>query len=84
MNTYTFYEDPGHGWLAVDVTELQRLGIADRISRYSYLKGETAYLEEDCDFAVFARAKEAQGEAFTYRTVHQESTPIRSYKGYQS
>ena len=57
--TYTFYHDPGHGWLAVPVDELFNLGIAHLISRYSYLSknGKTAYLEEDCDAQIFMRHK---------------------------
>lgn len=80
--TYTFFEDPGHGWLAVSIEELKRLGIAAKISDYSYRKGEIAFLEEDCDFTTFAQAKEAAGEPFTYRTVHQDPTPIRNYNRY--
>jgi hypothetical protein len=46
---YTFYEDPGHGWLEVQTVELVELGIVGDITPYSYLKGTLAYLEEDCD-----------------------------------
>lgn len=61
---YDFHADPGHGWLAVPVAELKRLGIKDKISRYSYMArdGKTAYLEEDCDYAVFVAAKRKAGE----------------------
>jgi hypothetical protein len=51
--------DPGHGWLAVPVSEVKRLGIAARISGYSYIgsdrKGLAGYalLEEDCDASVY-------------------------------
>ncbi len=42
--------DPGHGWLVVDdAQELIALGIAEKISSYSYLENNTAYLEEDED-----------------------------------
>lgn len=59
MTTYTFFHDPGHGWLAVPRSELQALGIEGSISRYSYQSrdGATCYLEEDCDYARFAIAK---------------------------
>ena len=36
MSKYTFYEDPGHGWLAVPMEQLVKLGIADKISSCSY------------------------------------------------
>lgn len=56
---YRLLEDPGHAWLEVPVTELERLGIAGDISSFSYLSsdGKTAYLEEDCDLSTFCRAK---------------------------
>ena len=47
--TLHFYEDPGHGWLKVPVKLLEDLQIVDRISHSSYLLGQHAYLEEDCD-----------------------------------
>ena len=44
-----FHSDPSHGWLAVKLDELKMLGITQDISNFSYVKGKTAYLEEDCD-----------------------------------
>ena len=48
-----WYNDAGHGWLAVSVRDLLDSGIAPDISRYSYHDRQTAmvYLEEDCDAA---------------------------------
>ena len=43
------HSDPGHGWLAVKLSEIKMLGIETDISEFSYIKGKTAYLEEDCD-----------------------------------
>ena len=57
MNKYKFIADPGHGWLEVPIKELIELGIVEKISPYSYIKGEFAYLEEDCDATEFAKAK---------------------------
>ena len=37
------HSDPGHAWLAVKTRELSELGIADKISQYSYVKGKTTY-----------------------------------------
>ena len=70
MTTYTMHTDPGHGWLAVSMEEINKLGIADKISTYSYRKGETAYLEEDCDCSVFLQAKQARGEPFKLAEKH--------------
>lgn len=54
---YTFFEDSGHGWLAVKKTELKALNISDKITGYSYMNGNTAYLEEDCDLSTFLDAR---------------------------
>jgi len=55
---YTFHTDPGHGWLEVPISELIELDIERRISCYSYVNKDTAYLEEDCDAGVFIKAYE--------------------------
>jgi hypothetical protein len=57
MKRYTFYEDPGHGWLEVPMAELEELGIAGLITSCSYMDGDKAYLEEDCDLSTFMAAK---------------------------
>lgn len=79
-----FISDPGHGWLEVPVSELVRLGIAKKISRYSYKKGAMAYLEEDSDAGVYLAALAAAGEPRpALDEVYQESTPIRGYASYR-
>lgn len=52
---YTFWADPGHGWLQVPAVEILALGI--KPSAYSYRSGGYVYLEEDCDLGLFMRAK---------------------------
>ena len=54
---YQFFEDPGHGWLKVTHAELKQLDIATKITGYSYMRGDHAYLEEDCDKWTFIKAK---------------------------
>jgi len=58
--TFVYYQDPGHGWIEVDTQLLDALGIASKISGYSYISGTTAYLEEDCDAGTFVQAFEAK------------------------
>jgi len=43
-----------------------------------------AYLEEDCDFAVFMAAKKSKGEPVELASVYQENTPIRNYESWGS
>lgn len=78
---YTFHYDPGHGWLEVPLSELRKLGIADKISIYSYMSGDVAYLEEDCDAPLFMGAA---GISFDdTREVHTDNESIiRSYRPY--
>lgn len=52
-STFTYYNDPGHGWLAVPRSLVIELGIERQISPYSYQRGETVYLEEDRDAGIF-------------------------------
>ena len=56
----TFIFDPGHGWLQVPLTDIAALGIEGNISEYSFIDGIYAYLEEDCDYAVFVEACRAR------------------------
>ena len=84
MKTYKFYADPGHGWLAVKIEELMQLGIITQISVYSYMRGGTAYLEEDCDATLFFTAyKDKYGvdPKHDYRHTNNRS-PIRNYDSY--
>lgn len=75
-----FYEDPGHGWLAVPIPLLDKLGIIDQISTYSYMRGMLAHLEEDCDYALFARAMNNAGRFFTVKHHHTDNrSRIRNY-----
>lgn len=82
--TLKFYTDPGHGWLAVKRKHLQTLGIQDKVSPYSYQKGQTVYLEEDCDASLFFDAAKAQGWKIGYVTKYNNNSPIRSYESYKA
>ena len=79
---YTYHTDPGHGWLEVGVDELILLGIGDKISSYSYIKGDKAYLEEDCDMELFMNAMEAKGVEVKLAHINEPTNDsiIRSYR----
>lgn len=85
MKTYIWAVDAGHEWLAVKKKELIELGIADKISEYSYEKGGTAYLEGDCDAAYFFDAyKDKHGvEPKTKAGKHWDRQPCRSFASYR-
>jgi hypothetical protein len=83
--TYKFYSDAGHGWLAVKRSEIYTLGIAEQVSRYSYQKGQTVYLEEDCDATLFI---ESYNKIYGINPnimckSNVERSEIRNYNGYQ-
>ena len=82
--TVTIYADAGHAWGKVRKDVLANLGIADKISRYSYQRGEYAYLEEDCDLAHLHDALDAQDTRIKYVEKHTNGTSrIRSYERYE-
>ena len=68
--TYIWAQDAGHAWLAVKAGELVSLGIQDKISSYSYVKGSTVYLEEDCDFGLLYDACEKMGVKLEWNEIH--------------
>ncbi len=78
---YNFYEDPGHGWLKVHKKELT--GIEDKISAWSYMRGEYVYLEEDCDATLFIDMKNIDTSNFVHH--HTDlSSKIRGYSSYKN
>jgi len=88
MPKYTFYSDAGHGWLKVPMVEVISLGIAGRLSTYSYQHNGNVFLEEDCDMGIFVLAKTNIENVSHWckdniKDVYQEHTPIRGYPHYQ-
>ncbi len=80
---FNFYADPGHGWISVKKQFLNDLGIASQITHFSYQRGDTAYLEEDCDASVFLAALKEAGIEADIRHHHTDRrSKIRSYESY--
>ena len=58
---FSFYVDPGHGWLAVRHDQLADLDLTPAdFTQYSHIDGVHIYLEEDCDAGKFIDAFEAR------------------------
>jgi hypothetical protein len=57
----TFLSDPGHGWLRVPLVEIVALEIEGQISPYSFIQGQHAFLEEDCDCPRYLQARASRG-----------------------
>ena len=80
---FNFFADPGHGWMSVKKQFLNDLGIASQITHYSYQRGGTAYLEEDCDVSVFLAALKKAGIEVDIRQHHTDrQSKIRGYESY--
>jgi hypothetical protein len=78
-----FYADAGHGWLAVKRKLVKDLNIHNKITLYSYQKGDTVYLEEDCDASLFMDVAKAAGyEVQVDSRYYNKTHPIRSYERY--
>lgn len=78
-----FHSDAGHGWLAIKEQKLKDIGVYEMVSGYSYRKGKTVYLEEDCDAPLAIGRLEELGIPFTIkRGAYQERSNIRSYDSF--
>lgn len=81
MREFVFYSDAGHAWVEVPMDLVKELGIADKISAYSYRKGDNAYLEEDCDASLFINALQKAGMDFKFQEHYMgQHAVIRNYK----
>ena len=76
-----FHCDPGHGWACVKLAFAQEMGILEKVSSYSYVRGKSIYLEEDSDLSLLCEAMRAKGVDFMLIAKHTDkSHPIRSYE----
>ena len=81
----TIYSDRGHAWGKVSKALLSRLGIEKDISKFSYMNGTYAFLEEDNDLPVLCKALREQGKAVTFneRVAQYNLSRIRGYRHYE-
>jgi len=76
----TEHSDSQHGWLAVKRDKVHEIMGLENVTRYSYQKGNTVYLECDEDLTNFIKAVEDKGiELETKLGKHYDSSPIRHY-----
>lgn len=75
-----FYHDAAHGWIKVPLSKLKEFDIIDKISYYSYMRNDHAYLEEDCDAHVYLNALSNRGIKFKFRDHQSNRSRIRSYQ----
>ena len=78
------FADPGHAWARFSKAKLVSLGIADKISSYSYQNGNNAFLEEDCDLGVLVKALRDRGYEIKFNESHtNRQSKIRGYNTYK-
>jgi len=89
IRTFPVFSDPGHAWAAVPCAYLRMLGIADKVSHYSYVSAskKTAYLEEDSDLSLFVntwRAKYGANPLLREHSNSNRSSSIRRLENYSA
>jgi hypothetical protein len=69
--TFTYLQDPGHGWLIVSRGDLGGAGMSPAdFSACSYVSGDTVALEEDCDMPRFLKRLDERGIPYRLREQH--------------
>jgi hypothetical protein len=69
--TFTYLQDPGHGWLIVSRGDLAGAGMSPAdFSSCSYVRGDTLALEEDCDMPSFLERLDERGIAYRLHEQH--------------
>jgi len=82
--TIIVYNDPSHAWGKVKRKVLDNLGIADKVSSYSYQYKDNVYLEEDCDLSLVCQHLLLNTDVrvkFVEKFTNRESR-VRSYERY--
>jgi hypothetical protein len=78
------FSDGGHGWAKVKRSELIKLNIENKITGFSYQRGEFVYLEEDCDLTTYVKALNASGIQVKFKETHSNKrSKIRSYDSFR-
>ena len=83
---YKFYYDAGHGWLAVKRSDIIELDLLNKITCYSYQRGNTVYLEVNLDARVFINAWKNRHNKDIFPVScgkYSERSPIRSYEMFE-
>ena len=77
----TYFNDGGHGWYSVKRSKLESMGVLSKVSGFSYQKGDSVYLEEDCDAGLFFNnLSEEEKQSIKIINSYRERSPIRHYE----
>ena len=77
----TYFNDGGHGWYSVKRSKLESMGVLGKVSGFSYQKGESVYLEEDCDAGLFFNnLTEEEKQSIKVIESYSDRSPVRNYE----
>lgn len=89
---FTYLQDQGHGWLSVPIKYLLAAcsdAELQQISCFSYYKGKSVYLEEDCDMQIFVNSwrqptlntwrNNGASLEFKHKQNYTEKSPVRNF-----
>jgi hypothetical protein len=85
MKTFTIivYSDPSHAFGKCKRQVLVNLGIANKVSTYSYQYKDNVYLEEDCDLPLLCSTLMALDTRIKFVEKHtNRNSRVRSYEHY--
>jgi len=75
----TLHCDPGHSWGEIKMGDLP-LKLRKKISPYSFVKGDSLFLEEDCDLGLAVDFYKESGVTFSVKSViYNKDCKIRRY-----
>ncbi len=80
--SFTYTQDPSHGWLSVSLNEVVQLKIEKEISPYSYMNATRVFLEEDNDMRIFLDKAKLVGWDVSVENSIVEKTNIRNLTSY--
>jgi len=80
--SFSYIQDPGHGWLSVSHEDIIATGVKSLISPYSYMNSTRVFLEEDRDMSIFLDAAKILGWDVELKSSTVDKTSIRGYAVY--
>jgi len=84
QRTFIYYTDPGHGWVKVPVRLLNNIGIADKITSFSYYRNGFAFLERDTDMALLVNKLRQLNIEPKFKSQHTDNlSKIRNYRSFK-
>ncbi len=79
------YADPSHSFAKVSIKNLIKYKVIDKISKYSYVRKDFAYLEEDRDLTIYLMALKENCVDYSLRYHYtNRQSKIRNYSSFNT